>query len=182
MIGETRSVVGDGTVPVPHSTSALSSQAAARGKAVKSWFDADTLIKLKDSELVCEWIPGNTWFGMQPGRKPGACTNVPFTQLQEREQALVVKVSETAEVEPRSCLGLERGGFRTNTTNYYSTKQAEKKWNMSPLKATQTGNRNRFKNCLEIYNTGSLCNRKARHPWYMTEQLCWPAKRPVCCS
>lgn len=64
---------------------------------------------------------------MQHRRKPGACTNVPFTQIQEREQVLAVMVSEAAEVEPRSCLGLERGGFRTNTTNYYSTRQAVKK-------------------------------------------------------
>lgn len=64
---------------------------------------------------------------MQPRRKPGACTNVPSTQIQDCEQVLVGKVSEAAEVEPRSCLGLEKGGFRTNTTNYYSTKQAVKK-------------------------------------------------------
>lgn len=35
--------------------------------------------------------------------------------------------TEAAEVEPRSCRRLERGGFKTNTANYYSTKQAIKK-------------------------------------------------------
>lgn len=52
---EIRSGVGDGTVPAPHSTPALSPRAAAPGKAAKSWSDADAFIKVKDLELVCEW-------------------------------------------------------------------------------------------------------------------------------
>lgn len=92
----------------------------------------------KAMDLSVKFGKGNMWFGTQPRRNPQACTNVHINSNSETWTGpcgggLWGYWGRTKKLSQE----LERGGFRTNTTNYYSEKQVEVKWNMLPLKAMQ---------------------------------------------